>query len=117
VIIINSFFKEIILTRKERKALKYIAKHSHVNVSNFDTDIIYELASYKLIAFDYSDKKNSLGERIRYDTVSITENYLRYKKFLRNSFIERKLPIIISIIALIISFVALYFSYLQLISN
>lgn len=106
-------FGNAILTKDEIKALKQISKHKKLSIDVLDQEVLNSLFAYGLIALNYTGKKNSIGEYISDDTVSVTNEYRRYKKTVRNNFIERKLPIIISIIALIFSAISLYFSYLE----
>ena len=103
-----------VLTKHELKILKMIHKNKYVNKDEIDYQTLQTLFKYRFIDNNYDHKSiNEFGEPT-FDYVSTTSEYLRYKKFLRNNFIERKFPIIISTLALIVSFVALYFSYLQL---
>ena len=100
----NSYFNEIILTRREFKTLKYIAKHKRVKEEEIDSKISDTLFKYHLITYNHTRHKNELGERVLDGTISVTDEYVRYKKFKRNNFIDSKIPIIISVIALLKSF-------------
>ena len=97
-----------ILTEHEIKTLKMIHKKKCVNKDDIDFDTLHSLLGYNFIDYNYAHKTiNKLGEP-SFEYVSTTSEYLRYKKFLRNNFIERKFPIVISIVALIVSIIALF---------
>ena len=105
----SSVLDEIILTKQEVKTLRYIAKHKRIKTTEIDETILYSLLGYHLISRNYSGHHiNEIGENIDDGTVSVTDNYLRFKKLSKNNFIERKIPIILSTIALIVSIISLF---------
>lgn len=59
------------------------------------------LRSYGLIQRNYSDEINEIGERIPDGTYSPSDLCRRYRAYQRQQFFKTKLPVIISIIALI----------------
>ena len=107
-------FSNIILTSDEEKTLKLTAKRKRLSTSKINQDVLHSLINYGFVKYQYSGKVNSIGESIHDNVILVTDLYWRYRKYQRNAFIEKKVPIIISILALIISSVALYFSYISL---
>lgn len=101
-------FDSITLTKAEIKALKQISKHKKVSIDVLDQDVLNTLFAYRLIALNYTGKKNSIGEEISDGTVSVTNEYRRYKKIVRNNFIKFIFPIAVSILALIVSIIKLF---------
>ena len=107
-------FDDIILTNSEIKALKRIHKAHKLNYSLIDEKVLYSLMEYELISYNYLNDRDSIGCQIRDGTVSTNRNYEIYKKYSFNKFVETKLPIIISLIALIKSFDSEIISVLRL---
>lgn len=96
-------YESIILTDEEEKILKQANKNGSVSPDQYDQDLLERLVTLGLLASTFvSQTSESNSEAERY--VIVPQNYSRYRKAKKNSFIERKLPIIISIIALIKSF-------------
>ena len=104
----NSYFNEIILTRREFKTLKYIAKHKRVKEEEIDSKISDTLLKYHLITYNRTRHKNELGERVLDGTVSVTDTYTRYKIFRRNKLIKNLIKFLIAIIGIIVSIIALF---------
>ena len=94
----------VTLTKSEKKLLKRIASSKEVAINDLDANDLHTLLQLKLIKENYTNELDSIGNFISLNTVSIAKDYERYKSVKRTLFIERKLPIIISIIALLSSF-------------
>lgn len=92
-------YEEITLSKKDISTLNKIYKNKGVDIDLIDPDTFSILMDYDLIQYDYRNNK-------RY--VIVTSNYKRFIVSKGNRFIERKLPIIISIIALIVSIAAFF---------
>lgn len=96
---------KIVLTKEEKQLLKKIRK-LHKYKYDHTNKVLLNLLKYKLIERPYTGEIE-LGHRLASDYVQLTSNYERYKRQQLSSFIDRKVPIIISIIALFISILAL----------
>lgn len=107
-------FDDIILTNSEIKALKRIHKAHKLDYSLIDKETLYSLMNYNLISYNYLQDTDCIGSSIQDGTVSTNKNYELYRKYLMNKFVETKLPIIISLIALIKSFDSEIISVLRL---
>ncbi len=92
-------YEEINFSKKDISTLNKIYKNKGVDIDLIDPDTFSILMDYDLIQYDYRNNK-------RY--VIVTSNYKRFIVSKRNRFIERKFPIIISIIALIVSIAAFF---------
>ena len=92
-------YEETIFSKKDISTLIKIYKNKGVDIDLIDPDTFSILMDYDLIQYDYRNNK-------RY--VIVTSNYKRFIVSKRNRFIERKFPIIISIIALIVSIAAFF---------
>lgn len=92
-------YEEAIFSKKDISTLNKIYKNKGVDIDLIDPDTFSILMDYDLIQYDYRNNK-------RY--VIVTSNYKRFIVSKRNRFIERKFPIIISIIALIVSIAAFF---------
>lgn len=92
-------YEETIFSKKDISTLNKIYKNKGVDIDLIDPDTFSILMDYDLIQYDYRNNK-------RYAIV--TSNYKRYLNSKSNRFVERKLPIIISIIALIVSIAAFF---------
>lgn len=97
-------YMDATLTKSEKKLLKRIASSKEVAINDLDANDLHTLLQLKLIKVNYANDLDSIGNFISLNTVSISQEYERYKAVKRTLFIERKLPIIISIIALLSSF-------------
>lgn len=96
-------FENVILTDEELKLLKKIHKQGSYPVDLIDNQLLNSLISFRLIKFNYTNKKNEIGERIPDNAVSITNEYLRYKKYASREFFRYSLPVVLSLLALFIS--------------
>lgn len=92
-------YEEAIFSKKDISTLNKIYKNKGVDIDLIDPGTFSILMDYDLIQYDYRNNK-------RY--VIVTSNYKRFIVSKRNRFIERKFPIIISIIALIVSIAAFF---------
>lgn len=94
-------FDEIFLTRDEKKVLSKIRHGEPVN----ETDIVDTLASdYLFVRVNYDrvyDDVRHITQHVPNGTYSITPQYERYRAYRRDLFFSGKLPVIISVIALI----------------
>lgn len=92
--------EKICLTRREKYLLLSMKNGKKIK-PEFD---VSQLVSFGLIRRDYSGKKNDIGEQLPDDTYSITDYGHRYLIHKREEYFTRKLPVVISLIALIKSF-------------
>ena len=107
-------FNGYFLTRYENKALKYIYKNGKIDKNDISKNMQKTLLDYNLIEFNTQNNlRKSDGSPIYDGTISTTDLYIRYRKYLRTTFFERKLPVIISLLALLIAILSAYFTYLQ----
>lgn len=97
--------------------MKLIDRKKVVSKDKIDDEILERLYLINFICYNNSENVDAFNAPMPDGTVSITNLYLRYKKHLRNSFIEKKLPIIISAIALVVSIASASFTYLQLLQK
>ena len=97
---------KITLTKNEKRLLKRIYKSGRFLKSKAPKNELLNLYKFELINDNHSSTP-VLGRFPIDGTVSVTSNYKRYKKRSFSNFIERKVPIILSIIAIIISVFAL----------
>ena len=101
-------FEKIKLTISERLILFYIKKKKKVKFHKYP----HKLISYGLIEQNYLSEVNSIGAPIPEGTYSLTDFALRYRLYRKERYFEGKLPVIISIIALIGAYRNEIFSFL-----
>lgn len=65
---------------------------------------VHQLASYGLIRSNHSSEKNEIGEWLKDGTYSLTDSGKRYFIQRREAFFVKRLPVVISLVALIKSF-------------
>ena len=97
-------YEDVTLSKKDKQTLRTIHKNGAVDVKQLDCDVMAYLLDLDLIEYDY---------RTTQCFMVLTPNYERYLLSKKNRFIERKFPIILSIIAIMISVIALYISVLS----
>lgn len=97
-------FTNLHLPQKEYILLKIISKHNiPCNNKNYDNLLNIGMIEYT----DYNIDK--FGQRIPEKTFyKISEKGLCYIQYCKNNFVDNRLPIVISIIALIISLISAY---------
>lgn len=92
-------YEELGLSKKDKQTLKSIYKSKGIITDLVDDDSFVYLMDNNLIQYEI---RNGIYYAV------VTPNYERYLNSKRNRFVERKLPIIISIIALIVSIAAFF---------
>lgn len=92
-------YEDVTLSKKDKQTLRTIQKNGAVNVNQLDYDVMAYLLDLDLIEYDY---------RTTQCFMVLTPNYERYLLSKKNRFLEKKFPIIISIIALIVSIAAFF---------
>lgn len=92
-------YEDVTLSKKEKQTLRTIYKNGGVDINQLDYDEMVVLLELKLIEYDY---------RTTHCYLVTTPNYERYLCSKRNRFLEKKFPIIISVIALIVSIAAFF---------
>ena len=107
-------YDDIVLLKEEIKTLRLIKKKGEVLDKDIKYSVLRSLLRNGFIT--YNRYQEGLEVKIS-NTVSISNEYLRYKKAQRRKFIERYLPIIFSFVALIVSVLSLYFNYLQILAK
>ena len=110
-------FKEVLLTKEERKILHKIRLHRTVE----DSDTISSLISpFCFVVRHYdrvTDPKTGLHHSVPNGKFSLTPDYERYRIYRREQYFVGKLPVILSIIALIISSTVAIFEVMQAIKQ
>lgn len=102
MIYLNNSFNETILTHKESKTLKYIARHKRVEENKFDENTLNTLYEQNFISYNLSSEY-VYGSELRDGTVSVTDTYTMYKKYKRKDFIKKFFGAVITILTLVIS--------------
>lgn len=97
---------KITLTKAEKQLLRKIYKSKKFPIKQAPESELHDLLKFELVDYNYLPTPE-LGRFPRDNTVSVTANYERYKKLNLSNFIERKIPVILSVIAIIISIIAL----------
>lgn len=92
-------YEELGLSKKDKQTLKTIYKSKGIITDLVDDDSFVYLMDNNLIQYEI---RNGVYYAV------VTPNYERYLNSKSNRFVERKLPIIISIIALIVSIAAFF---------
>ena len=110
-------FKEILLTKEERKILRKIRLHQPVKdsdtVSRLATEFCFVIRHYDRV----TDPKTGLRHPVPNGKFSLTPEYERYRIYRREQYFVGKLPVILSIIALIISSTVAIFEVMQAIKQ
>lgn len=94
----------IYFTKEEQHILKTLAKYQSMPESNYEHKYLSNLIAMGFVSYNYLPQQSKSGADIPDGTVSLTDQYKRYRSFKRKSFIEHKVPIIVSCIALLKSF-------------
>ena len=97
---------KITLTKAEKRLLRKIYKSKKYPKEQAPSSELYNLLRFELVDYNHLPTPK-LGVFPIDGTVSVTANYERYKKINLSKFIERKIPVILSVIAIIISIIAL----------
>lgn len=93
---------DIILTKEERKTMQIINKHKSYSVDLVDSSILQRLNSFGLINHNYRPEI-VYGKKQLDGTVSVTDNYERYKRYRFDLFITGKFTTFIAFAALFLS--------------
>ena len=95
-------FEHLTLLKNEYELLKLLKNKNQIIAEEDDYLITYRLAEY--INWKYDE----IGNQIRInDLCKITKNGLRYLNYHKNLFCEKKLPIIISCVAIVLTVINL----------
>lgn len=97
---------KITLTKAEKRLLRKIYKSKKYPKEQAPSSELYNLLRFELVDYNHLPTPK-LGVFPIDGTVSVTANYERYKKINLSKFIERKILVILSVIAIIISIIAL----------
>lgn len=93
-------FDQVLLTLSERWILFRLQFKKKVS-EDFFRSSFHHLLQCKLITINYKKERSESGAYIRDGTYSLSPNYKRFRIYCRQRFFYKKLPIVISIIALI----------------
>lgn len=89
-------FEDIVLIRSEKSALLKFIFHKRIPEESI-ADAVQVLVRYGFIKRNYSNKTNEIGEQLPDGTYSLTDQYSRYRKYLKQQFRKSFIyPIIIA---------------------
>lgn len=97
-------FDDIYFTNEEKRIIRALKKNQRINSSVFDFTILNNLIIMGFVSYNHLTERGPAGAFIPDGTVSLTDHYKRYRKFKIKTFIDHRIPIIISVIALLKSF-------------